>query len=76
MSGSIKRLVNQEYLLLALIVASGLALRFLALLAFNHAPESDELVYRSMALNLISGQGIVDHMGNFAMYNVGYPCSS
>jgi 4-amino-4-deoxy-L-arabinose transferase-like glycosyltransferase len=26
-----------------------------------------------MALNLISGNGIVDGMGNYAMYNVGYP---
>ena len=25
-----------------------------------------------MALNLISGRGIIDHMGNYAMYNVGY----
>lgn len=44
-----------------------------AIANFTHAPESDELTYISMALNLINGDGIVDRMGNYAMYNVGYP---
>jgi 4-amino-4-deoxy-L-arabinose transferase-like glycosyltransferase len=26
-----------------------------------------------MAQNLINGRGVVDNMGNYAMYNVGYP---
>jgi hypothetical protein len=56
-----------------LIVAVGLTLRFLAVLFVAHSPVSDELVYRSMALNLISGQGVIDQMGNYALYNVGYP---
>lgn len=64
---------SQEERLLALIVAVGLTLRFLAVLFVAHSPVSDELVYRSMALNLISGQGIIDQMGNYALYNVGYP---
>lgn len=58
---------------LILIIVTGLALRVTAISAFHHAPESDELAYQSMALNLVSGNGIVDSMGNCAMYNVGYP---
>lgn len=56
-----------------LIVLAGLALRLVAVLAFPHQPEGDELAYLSMASNLVQGQGIVDFMGNRAMYNVGYP---
>ncbi len=58
---------------LALIVGVGLLMRGAAILALPHTPESDELSYRCMALNLIHGNGIVDTMGNRAMYNMGYP---
>lgn len=64
---------DQEYVWLILIIATGLALRAVAIVAFNHIPESDELAYQSMALNLVHGNGIADDMGNRAMYNVGYP---
>jgi len=56
-----------------LIVVAGLVLRVAAVLAFPHVPEGDEQAYLSMASNLVHGQGIVDFMGNRAMYNVGYP---
>ena len=59
--------------LLAGIVALGMALRLVAVMLFNHVPESDELAYQSMAISLLAGTGVVDHMGNYAMYNVGYP---
>jgi 4-amino-4-deoxy-L-arabinose transferase-like glycosyltransferase len=72
MSRLIDQFFSQEKRFLALIVAGGIALRFLAVLYVAHTPYSDELAYRSMALNLISGRGIIDHMGNYAMYNVGY----
>ena len=65
--------VNRDWLWLALIITAGLALRAAAIAGFNHTPESDEIAYKSMALNLIGGNGIVDNMGNHAMYNVGYP---
>jgi 4-amino-4-deoxy-L-arabinose transferase-like glycosyltransferase len=55
------------------IVFIGLLIRFIAIMAFNHAPESDELIYQDMALNLINHHGIIDGQGNRAMYNVGYP---
>jgi 4-amino-4-deoxy-L-arabinose transferase-like glycosyltransferase len=58
---------------LALIVGVGLALRAAAIASLDHVPESDELAYISMAINLLAGHGIVDAMGNHAMYNVGYP---
>lgn len=64
---------QRDWLWLAVIVAIGFALRAAAIFGFNHVPESDELAYKSMALNLVSGNGIVDGMGNHAMYNVGYP---
>jgi len=72
MSWLIDQFSSQEKRLLALIVVGGIALRFLAVFYVAHIPYSDELAYRSMALNLISGRGIIDHMGNYAMYNVGY----
>ncbi|ANQ83474.1 hypothetical protein dqs_0397 [Azoarcus olearius] len=62
-----------ERLLLAAVVAIGLALRVAAMLFVGHTPESDELAYRAMAASLLAGEGIVDNMGNRAMYNVGYP---
>lgn len=64
---------QRDWLWLVFIVSVGLALRVAAIAGFNHVPESDELAYMSMALNLVSGNGIVDGMGNRAMYNVGYP---
>lgn len=65
--------VSQDGLWLALIVTMGVAMRLAAIAGFKHSPESDELVYMSMASSLVSGNGIVDAMGNHAMYNVGYP---
>jgi len=64
---------HQELIWLILCVALGLTLRFSAIGTFSHMPESDELNYHSMALNLISGNGIVDALGNHAFFNVGYP---
>jgi 4-amino-4-deoxy-L-arabinose transferase-like glycosyltransferase len=64
---------SRDALWLALIIAAGVALRAAAIAGFQHSPESDELAYRSMALSLVKGDGIVDGMGNRAMYNVGYP---
>ena len=61
-----------DWLWLAIIAGLGFALRVAAMAGFQHVPESDELAYRSMALNLLGGHGIVDSMGNHAMYNVGY----
>jgi 4-amino-4-deoxy-L-arabinose transferase-like glycosyltransferase len=59
---------------LVLVIIVGLVLRAAAIIGYNHLPDSgDELAYRSMALNLINGKGVVDHMGNYAMYNAGYP---
>lgn len=72
-SRTTRGILNEEYFWLTLIIAAGLALRAMAILAFNHMPESDELAYRSMALNLVRGNGIADDMGNRAMMNVGYP---
>lgn len=63
---------NEQQWLIAIIVV-GLLIRGAAIFAFNHVPESDELDYRSMALNLVNGNGIVDAGGNQAFYNVGYP---
>ena len=64
--------LHQDWLWLAIITGIGFALRVAAMAGFQHVPESDELAYRSMALNLLAGNGIVDSMGNHAMYNVGY----
>jgi 4-amino-4-deoxy-L-arabinose transferase-like glycosyltransferase len=58
---------------LVVIAFTGFALRIAAVLAFHAQPESDYLAYRTMAVNLIEGRGIIDNMGNYAMYNVGYP---
>ena len=64
--------VNRDWLWLALLVAAGCLLRAAAIAGFAHAPESDELAYQSMALNLIGGNGILEN-GNRAFYNAGYP---
>lgn len=62
-----------EVVMLLLILSFGLLLRLLALAAFHHIPRSDEIAYETMALNLVSGKGIVDNFGNYAFYNMGYP---
>lgn len=72
-AGSKMAKIEREHVLLILIIAVGMALRLAAIAGFGHAPESDELAYKSMALNLAGGHAIVDNMGNHAMYNVGYP---
>ncbi|HRO51667.1 MAG TPA: glycosyltransferase family 39 protein [Alicycliphilus sp.] len=64
---------KRYWLWLALIVCAGLALRAAAIAGFNPVPESDELAYKSMALNLVAGNEVVDGIGNRAMYNIGYP---
>ena len=66
-------LSEREGAVLLLILAGGVIFRLAAVAAFSHVPESDELAYRAMALNFLAGNGIVDQMGNRAMYNVGYP---
>lgn len=48
-------------------------LRVGAAAAYRHTPQNDELAYRSIALSVVGGNGVVDGMGNRAMYNVGYP---
>ncbi|WP_215404999.1 glycosyltransferase family 39 protein [Janthinobacterium sp. JC611] len=63
---------QRDWLWLAIIAGMGFALRAAAMAGFQHVPQGDELAYRSMALNLLGGNGIVDSMGNHAMYNVGY----
>jgi 4-amino-4-deoxy-L-arabinose transferase-like glycosyltransferase len=55
------------------VLLAGVAIRGFAIAFLPHTPESDELAYLSMASNLLHGKGIVDHMGNLAMYNMGYP---
>ena len=67
------RLKNREYFPLMVIIAVGIAVRVAAIAGFSHSPQSDELAYQSMALGMIGGNGIIDNMGNYAMYNVGYP---
>jgi 4-amino-4-deoxy-L-arabinose transferase-like glycosyltransferase len=62
-----------NWLWLAFIIAAGVILRAAAIAVFSHTPESDELAYMSMAFNLVNGNVIVDNVGNYAMYNVGYP---
>jgi 4-amino-4-deoxy-L-arabinose transferase-like glycosyltransferase len=65
---------HSTYLWIALIVIVGLALRAAVIVAFHDRPvEGDELAYTSMALNLVTGNGVIDHLGNYAFYNVGYP---
>lgn len=55
------------------IVAAGLVVRVAAVAFLNIAPESDYLEYQTMALNLVSGRGLVDSTHNLAFYNAGYP---
>src|SRR5690242_12671156 len=63
---------NRDSIWLAAILVAGICLRIAALAGFGHAPESDELAYQSMALNLVAGNGILEN-GNRAFYNAGYP---
>jgi 4-amino-4-deoxy-L-arabinose transferase-like glycosyltransferase len=63
---------SEGWCLLAIAV-TGFALRVASVLIFHAQPESDYLAYRTMAVNLIEGRGIIDNLGNYAMYNVGYP---
>lgn len=58
---------------LAGIILVGLAARVVTVVILDIRPDSDYLSYQTMALNLLEGKGIIDSMGNHAMYNVGYP---
>ncbi len=46
---------TSDVVVLVLIVFFGFLIRGGAIVAFNHVPESDELAYKSMALNLVNG---------------------
>jgi len=72
-SVKMKTYFRGETFWLMIILAAGVFMRCAAIYAFSHPPESDELVYQSMAVNLVNGRGIVDFHGDKAMYNVGYP---
>ena len=61
-----------EWKWLLLAVAMGLLLRFVVIAVFSQTPWSDELAYKSMALELAQGRRAMDSMGNHAMYSVGY----
>jgi len=65
--------LRSEFLWLLAIVASGLLVRIITVIFLDFPPKGDYAAYQSMALNLLSGKGIVDLMGNLAYYNVGYP---
>jgi hypothetical protein len=58
---------------LVAIVLAGFLFRVVTVIVLDFQPESDYAAYQSMALNLLAGKGIIDSMGNYAMYNVGYP---
>lgn len=74
MAQKIATLFKGDGFWLVLILCAGFLLRMAAILGLNHeSSEGDESAYISMALNLISGNEIKDNMGNYAMYNVGYP---
>ncbi|MCC6916349.1 glycosyltransferase family 39 protein [Nitrosomonas sp.] len=74
MTQKIAKLFKGDGLWLVLILCAGFLLRTAAIFSLNHESNGgDELAYISMALNLINGDGIKDNMGNYAMYNVGYP---
>ena len=64
--------MSERRLLFAILVL-GLCLRMVIVFAIDHTPRSDAIAYKSMALNLVQGSGIIDDRGNRAMYNVGYP---
>lgn len=58
--------------LLAILLA-GLAVRLAAVVVLQIEPESDYLEYRTMALNLVEGKGLIDSTRNRGLYSVGYP---
>lgn len=62
-----------DRLAIILVVVFGVVLRFLVIQQVPGVLESDEIAYHSMAINLLRGEGLVDFMGNRAMYNAGYP---
>ncbi|WP_323004486.1 ArnT family glycosyltransferase [Denitromonas sp.] len=64
---------QREWMWLFVVLCIGLGMRAAAIALYHHTPESDEIAYASMAMNLINGHGIVDYKGNQAMYSVGYP---
>lgn len=66
------RVQKSQWFWLLLIILVGIGLKAIVITWSTHVPESDELAYQSMAINLISGKEILDHLGNHAMYNVGY----
>jgi hypothetical protein len=70
---SFRAITQSEGWCLLAIAVTGFALRVASVLIFHAQPESDYLAYRTMAINLVEGRGIIDNMGNYAMYNVGYP---
>ena len=63
---------NRDWIWLSVILMAGICLRAAAIAGFSHIPESDELSYQSMAVNLLAGNGILEN-GNRAFYNAGYP---
>jgi len=70
--GAIGRIAGHWWLIAIVVV--GLALRVVTVSVLDlDQPEIDYLGYRTMALNLIAGRGIVDQAGNLAMLNMGYP---
>lgn len=73
MRSSESRFQMGDFLALVLVLLAGIAIRGFAIAFLPHTPVSDELAYLSIASNLLHGKGIVDHMGNLAMYNMGYP---
>lgn len=66
-----RHLISSDFDWLVLIVIFGVLLRVLAFFAYHHTPESDELAYQSMAVNVLTGNGVLEH-GNRAFYNAGY----
>jgi len=65
--------VSRERFVLGALILVGIAMRAAAIIAYSHAPESDEVAYLGMAENLASGRGFVDGVGNHAFFNWGYP---
>lgn len=81
LSGNLPNLVSdappapahrRETAWLAAIVLAGLLARIATVVLLDIAPVSDFAEYRQMAISLLAGHGLVDSMGNRAMYNAGY----
>lgn len=64
---------RRDACVMVVVVLLGVALRVTAIVVLQHEPVSDELAYRSMAINLIESGVVLDNLNNFAYYNVGYP---